>query len=126
VEQRGLAEHISFAGHRGDLRDIYSVSDVVLSLSTQPESFGRTVLEPLSEGRPVVGYDHGGVAEILAALYPRGAVPVRDVSAAATQIAAILQGQIAPPRRNDRFLLDIMARDTLALYDELLSSARTT
>ncbi|MDP5053350.1 MAG: glycosyltransferase family 4 protein [Congregibacter sp.] len=125
VEQRGLARHISFAGHRGDLRDIYSVSDVVLSLSTQPESFGRTVLEPLSEGRPVVGYGHGGVAEILEALYPRGAVPVRDVSAAASQISAILQGQIAPPRRNDRFLLDIMAHDTLALYRELLSSART-
>ncbi|EED33527.1 glycosyl transferase, group 1 [gamma proteobacterium NOR5-3] len=125
VEQRGLAAHITFAGHRGDLRDIYSVSDIVLSLSTQPESFGRTVLEPLSEGRPVVAYDHGGVAEILAALYPRGAVPVRDVQAAVDQITAILAGQVAPPRRNDQFLLDVMARDTLALYQELLSSART-
>ncbi|WP_439107939.1 glycosyltransferase family 4 protein [Congregibacter sp.] len=124
VAERGLESHITFAGHRGDLRDIYSVSDVVLSLSTQPESFGRTVLEPLSEGRPVVGYDHGGVAEILSALYPRGAVAVRDVDAAATQVAAILAGQVAPPRRNDRFLLDVMAKDTLSVYEELLSSPR--
>jgi glycosyltransferase involved in cell wall biosynthesis len=124
VTERGLAEHITFAGHRGDLRDIYAVSDVVLSLSTQPESFGRTVLEPLSEGRPVVGYDHGGVAEILQALYPRGAVPVRDTDAAAKQVEAILSGQVAPPRKNEQFLLEVMARDTLALYTELLSSAR--
>lgn len=124
VRERGLGAHITFAGHRGDLRDIYAVSDVVLSLSTQPESFGRTVLEPLAEGRPVVGYAHGGVAEILEALYPRGAVPVRDLDAAAERVVAILSGQVAPPRRNDRFLLDNMARDTLALYEELLSSSR--
>jgi glycosyltransferase involved in cell wall biosynthesis len=124
VRAQGLDEHVTFAGHRGDLRDIYAVSDVVLSLSTQPESFGRTVLEPLAEGRPVVGYAHGGVAEILEALYPRGAVPVRDLDAATERVIAILSGQIAPPRRNDRFLLDNMARDTLALYAELLSSAR--
>lgn len=124
VAERGLEAHITFAGHRSDLRDIYSISDVVMSLSTQPESFGRTVLEPLSEGRPVVGYDHGGVAEILAALYPRGAVPTRDTDAAAAQVSAILAGQIAPPRRNDQFLLDVMARDTLRLYQDLLSSPR--
>lgn len=124
VEAKGLAEHVSFTGHRGDLRDIYAVSDVVLSLSTQPESFGRTVLEPLSEGRPVVGYSHGGVAEILSALYPTGAVPVRDLKAAGERIADIISGRYAPPRANERFLLDVMARDTLALYAELLASPR--
>lgn len=124
VKNRELGEAITFAGHRNDLRDIYAVSDVVLSLSTQPESFGRTVLEPLSEGRPVVGYAHGGVAEILEALYPRGAVDVRDVDSAVERITAILHGQVAPPRRNDRFLLSRMVADTLAVYEELLSSER--
>lgn len=124
VAKRGLAEHVTFTGHRTDLRDIYAVSDVVLSLSTQPESFGRTVLEPLSEGRPVVGYAHGGVAEILEAMYPRGAVPVRDTAAAAAQVRAILAGQYAPPRANTLFLLEKMVSDTLNVYAELLSSPR--
>jgi glycosyltransferase involved in cell wall biosynthesis len=124
VNSRDLGGAITFTGHRSDLRDIYAVSDVVLSLSTQPESFGRTVLEPLSEGRPVVAYAHGGVAEILEALYPRGAVGVRDVEAAAERITAILHGQVAPPRHNDRFLLSRMVADTLRVYEELLSSAR--
>ncbi|MFT7288012.1 MAG: glycosyltransferase involved in cell wall biosynthesis [Halieaceae bacterium] len=126
VAAQGLAEHVTFTGQRGDLRDIYAVSDVVVSLSTQPESFGRTVLEPLCEGRPVVGYAHGGVAEILEALYPRGAVPVRDEQAAADRIVAVLAGQIAPPRRNRSFLLDAMCRDTLAVYEELLAAPRPT
>ncbi len=125
VADRGLRDVVTFAGHRNDLRDIYAVSKVVLSLSTQPESFGRTVLEPLSEGVAVVGYDHGGVAEILAALYPGGAVPVRDVSAAAARVTAILEGKIEGPRRNERFLLEHMTGDTLSLYAELLSSPRS-
>lgn len=124
VTAQGLGEAITFTGHRSDLRDIYAVSDVVLSLSTQPESFGRKVLEPLSEGRPVVGYAHGGVAEILDALYPRGAVAVNDLDGAVERIAQILAGEVAPPFANQRFLLDRMTRDTLAIYKELLASPR--
>ena len=125
IDERSLGNAITFTGHRSDLRDIYAVSDVVVSLSTQPESFGRTVLEPLAEGRPVVGYAHGGVAEILEALYPFGAVPLRDLDAAADRIATILAGSVAPPRVNDRFLLETMFRKTLAVYEELLSSPRS-
>jgi glycosyltransferase involved in cell wall biosynthesis len=36
---------------------------------------GRTVLEALAVGRPVVGWDHGGVGELLRQLFPQGAVP---------------------------------------------------
>ena len=46
----GLSDIVVFAGHRSDIRDIYAVSDVVVSLSSKPESFGRTVLEPLAMG----------------------------------------------------------------------------
>jgi glycosyltransferase involved in cell wall biosynthesis len=120
-----IAGQVTFTGHRTDLRDIYAVSDVVLSLSTQPESFGRTVLEPLAEGTPVVGYDHGGVAEILQALFPEGAVNVGDQGAAADRIAEILKGQSRAPRENTQFLLSRMCDETLAVYRELLASPRT-
>ena len=36
---------VTFSGHRQDMREIYASSDLVLSLSSHPESFGRTVLE---------------------------------------------------------------------------------
>jgi glycosyltransferase involved in cell wall biosynthesis len=41
-----------------------AVSHLVCALSQQPESFGRTVLEAMALGKPVVGYDCGGVGEI--------------------------------------------------------------
>lgn len=69
-----LSDHVTFTGHRSDLKQIYAISSIVLSLSSTPESFGRTVAEALSIGTPVVGYNHGGVAEILAAQFPVGAV----------------------------------------------------
>ena len=47
VQQQGLAGDITFTGLRNDIRDIFSVSDIIYSLSSKPESFGRTVLEPL-------------------------------------------------------------------------------
>ena len=55
-----------------DVRDIYAASNVVLSLSRKSESFGRTALEALFMGVPMLGYDHDGVGEILGELFPQG------------------------------------------------------
>ncbi len=73
VAAEGLQDTITFTGRRDDIRDVYAASNLILSLSAKPESFGRTVLEPLRLGVPTIGYDHGGVGEILAALFPKGA-----------------------------------------------------
>ncbi|NJM10741.1 MAG: glycosyltransferase family 4 protein [Synechococcaceae cyanobacterium SM1_2_3] len=90
VEARGLREAILFTGHRSDMREIYAVSTLVLSLSAQPESFGRTVLEALSLGTPVVGYAHGGVGEILARIYPAGLTPFGDLDALTVRVSQLL------------------------------------
>jgi glycosyltransferase involved in cell wall biosynthesis len=44
VHGLGLDADISFTGQRDDLKNILAISNLVLSLSTQPESFGRTTL----------------------------------------------------------------------------------
>ncbi|MCP5156568.1 MAG: glycosyltransferase, partial [Ectothiorhodospiraceae bacterium] len=114
---------VSFLGHRSDLREVMAVSDVVLSLSRRPESFGRTVLEALSLGVPVLGYDHGGVGEILARAWPQGAVPLGDVEAAVDWLVA----QHARPERPpacDAFPLSRMLDSTLGLYETLAAERR--
>lgn len=118
VDNSGLSGRITFTGRRDDMRDIYAVSDMVLSLSNKPESFGRTVLEPLCMGVPAVGYDHGGVGEILASLYPQGRVPLCD----RPQLCRITQRLIVQPQpveRSDDFSLQEMLASTLKLYNEL-------
>lgn len=124
VQAEGLGERIVFTGHRSDVREIYAISDCVLSLSSTPESFGRTVLEPLAMGRPVVGYAHGGVAEILGELFPHGAVAKGDVAAAARRTSDILGGHADAVRANHRFLMKEMQSATLSLYAQ--GTARLT
>ena len=69
------------------------VSDAVVSTSIQPpESFGRTVLESVKLGRPTVGYDHGGVGEVLEKIYPQGRVPLQDTDTMAEKLMADLPG----------------------------------
>ena len=119
VQAEGLGERIVFTGHRSDVREIYAVSDCVLSLSSTPESFGRTVLEPLAMGRPVVGYAHGGVAEILGELFPQGAVGKGDVAAATERAQDVIAGRTPVVEFNTRFLLERMQAQTLAVYGAL-------
>lgn len=117
IEERGL-KNITFTGHRSDIRDIYSVSTLVLSLSTQSESFGRTVLEPLCMGVPVVGYDRGGVGEILRAVFPQGLIAEDDHAALFDRVQKFLANRIVPERQ-EKFTLRNMLDQTMALYQEM-------
>jgi glycosyltransferase involved in cell wall biosynthesis len=116
----GVGDRISFVGVRRDIREWMAASEIVLNLcSDPPEAFGRTVLEALYLGRPVVAWNHGGVREILARLYPFGAVPPGNFGALRAQTATFLHD--APPvEERDAFPLeDSMAR-TFDLYRQLL------
>jgi len=124
VQTRGLNDAILFAGHRADMREIYATSTLVLSLSAQPESFGRTVLEALSLGIPVAGYDHGGVGEILHRLYPAGLTPPGDLRSLMERVIALLTA--APPVPMEPvFTLQSMLDETLALYEWLYQTSRS-
>jgi glycosyltransferase involved in cell wall biosynthesis len=109
---------VTLAGPRDDIRDVLASTRLVLSLSRHPESFGRTVLEALSLGVPVVGYDLGGVGEVLARAFPVGRVPAGDVGAAAERAAAFLAEPPEVPA-DPGFPLARMLEDTLALYQEV-------
>lgn len=116
ARQLGIADRLSFTGHRSDLREVLALSDVVLSLTQQPESFGRTTLEALSLGRPVLGYDHGGVGEILEALFPEGKIPVGDLKTLEQRIRAWSE-EPGIPKPHTQFTLKQMLQQTLAVYE---------
>nr|MCU0781515.1 glycosyltransferase family 4 protein [Akkermansiaceae bacterium] len=92
----GIAGEVTFLGHRADVREIMAASDLICALSRQPESFGRTVLEALALGKPVAGYDCGGVGELLAEFLPAGRVPPGDGEALLATARALLAAPPAP------------------------------
>lgn len=114
----GLIDRLTITGHRRDLREIMSISSMVLSLAREPEAFGRATLEALSLGVPVVGYNHGGVAEQLAAILPQGAITPGRIDTAATRVGEWLAH---PPTVQDTqpFTLHSMLEKTLNVYLEL-------
>ncbi len=115
-----LEHDISMIGHRTDLKEVMAVSDIVLSLSQDPEAFGRTSPEALSLGIPVVGYNHGGVGEVLNALFPAGLVPLGDLD----MLENTIKNCLAHPCNiaiNEAFTLSNMQKNTLAVYRELIS-----
>ena len=120
VKDEGLVNDITFTGFRSDMKQIYANSAAVLSLSTKPESFGRTAVEAVSLGKAVIAYDHGGVGETLANIYPVGLVALKDISAVAERCLQLYEGEIHPPQQaqtyyNKQEMLD----KTLALYKSM-------
>lgn len=118
IAAASLNDSISWLGVREDIREIYAASNLVLSLSTKPESFGRTVLEALSLGVPVAGYDHGGVGEILATIFPEGRVALGDEDALVERVMSLLKNPISVAEGHP-FTLEHMTDRTLALYRAL-------
>lgn len=114
----GVAAALHISRPTARIADAYAASDLVLQLSDKPEAFGRTVVESLSVGRPVLGWDHGGVGELLRQLQPSGAVTLGDAAALAARARQLLAQPPSLPRRIP-FTLQAMQRDTLQLYADL-------
>ncbi len=119
VRSMDLEDRITFTGHRRDLREVMAVSDVVLSLSVEPEAFGRTTLEALSIGRPVAGYDHGGVGEQLRMVLPEGRVPPGEVDSMVVLLARWYEHAPTVPAEHP-FTLARMLEETIAVYHQLM------
>jgi glycosyltransferase involved in cell wall biosynthesis len=117
-----IADALAITPPTSAIARAYAAGDLVLQLSRKPEAFGRTVLEALSVGRPVLGWDHGGVGELLHAWQPQGAVAPFDEAAllhsALAALAALARGP-QPPDTMPHTKRE-MQQSTLAHYDELV------
>lgn len=118
----GIADDVTFLGHRNDLREVMAVSDIVLSLSRDPEAFGRVTLEAAALGRPVVGYSHGGVREQLEIIYPAGLVTLGDHTGLVDVVRRQLRSPEMPTEIKPPFTRESMCRATLDTYAELLGN----
>lgn len=65
AENLHVKETIFFCGSTDKVAEIYALSDVVVSSSKKPESFGRSVAEAIALNAPVVATRHGGVLDIV-------------------------------------------------------------
>lgn len=134
ISSAGLERSVTLAGHVNDMPVAYLAADVVVSASTQAESFGRVTTEASAMERPVIATDHGGARETVlpgasGLLTPPGesaalAQALRKLIAAGPAARATMgaEGRAHIARH---FTVEQMTADTIALYRELLGKTAT-
>ena len=116
----------------GECRDMpaaYMLADVVVSASSDPEGFGRVVVEAQAMGRPVVATDHGGARETIVPGVTGWLVRPRDPVALASAIDEALSLGVKEREGLARraithvatcFTHEAMCAQTIEVYEELL------
>ena len=116
-----VSDRVKFPGLRDDLAEIYAGVDVVLSLSGGAESFSLTTAEALAVGVPVVGYDRGGVGELLRRVFPEGLVGPGDRRELLLRVLSVLRGSAVPRDFPGDLELAVMLRKTVQLFEKIAS-----
>ena len=65
AERYSLTKKIKFLNHCSDMPLAYSLADVVVSASVEPEAFGRVSVESQSMGKPIIASNIGGSKETI-------------------------------------------------------------
>jgi len=130
VKQNRVEEKIIFVGNISDMPAIYSIADVVLSTSIEPEAFGRVSAEACSMSKPVISSNHGGSKDIIENEKTGWLVEPNNSQKLAEKIIEVIK---MPERKKDqivksarvrvknKFSLDLMLNKTINLYEELVA-----
>ena len=127
----GIAPQVGFIGFQENTADVYRALDVVVHASTQPEPFGRTIVEAMACARPVIVAQAGGAAELFTAGADAVGVPPGDAAALASAIRQLIhdpearQRLAAHARRTavERFSRQRFGRQILSTYRRILPSS---
>ena len=65
VQRYSLNKKIKFIPHCKEMPLAYSLADVVISASIEPEAFGRVSIEAQSMGKPIIASNIGGSKETI-------------------------------------------------------------
>jgi len=65
VQRYRLGQKIKFIDHCKEMPLAYSLADVVVSASVEPEAFGRVSVEAQAMGKPIIASDLGGSKETI-------------------------------------------------------------
>lgn len=138
IASAGLSEHVRLVGHVADMPAAFAASSAAIVASIEPEAFGRTATEAQAMGCPVIATNIGAPPETVLA---EPAVSIDsatgwlvapgDAGALADALGQLLalpaenvleMGQRARRRVAENFSLEAMKKQTLNVYDGLLST----
>lgn len=98
----GLDDRVRFLGHIDQAIEVFHLSDVSVVPSQWAEPFGRTIIESMMAGTPVVASRVGGISEVLAGEFSSGLFTARDVDDLAQTLRSSLNWRQDDPTLGDR------------------------
>ena len=124
-----LSNHVIFTGFRADTAQIMAASDIVVHGSSEPEPFGRVVVEGMLAGCPVVATATGGPLESVEDQLTGLLVPPKDASKMAEALLTLIQnreqatamGQFAKQRAKERFSVEQHVTFVQQTYQKILA-----
>jgi glycosyltransferase involved in cell wall biosynthesis len=129
----GLADRVLFVGGTDDMPAALSLAAIVVNASTEPEAFGRVVIEAQAMACPVIVADHGAAPETVSEGETGWRVPPGDAASLAVALerafalpsaARTAIGERARAAVIHGYGLATMQEATLAIYRELLAGHR--
>ena len=118
AQRSGVPVHL--VGHQEDVALWYALTDIVV-IPSRSEAFGRTTVEAMAAGRPVIASDVGGLAEGVVHEVTGLLVPPEDPKALASAISKLISNdpqmdhfaRSARLRFESSYTIDSMARSWL-------------
>jgi glycosyltransferase involved in cell wall biosynthesis len=130
IKHHKMEDIIHVVDHCDDMPAAYMLTDVVVSASTDPEAFGRVVVEGQALGRPVIGTNHGGSKETIVDGETGWLSEPNDPKSMAEAIAKILNltekqrikvSEKAISHIRENYSKEAMCAKTLDVYNELIT-----
>ena len=123
-------DRIINVGYRTDSEGIYKLYDVFVLPSINPDPLPTVVLEAMATGKPVVGYKHGGVCEMVKDGYNGLLAEVRNPQDLANKIDILLSddslrktmGDHSRTRLLDKFSLESYVTNYSKIYEGLVKN----
>ncbi len=125
VRQHQLTEKVIFHGYVNNPSPLYESSDVLLMCSRH-EGMGRVNVEAMRHGMPVIGYDSGGIPELIEDGYNGFIYNNYE------QLVAYMESFVSSPedikrlgengfeRAKSRFIIEDAVEATVAVYEQVL------
>lgn len=129
ISSLGLEGNIRLAGNTPSMAEAYTLAEIVVVPSIEPEAFGRVPVEAQAMGKMVVAANHGGACETIVDGQTGWLVNPGDSQDLSKTINSILQmpkeekkriGDNAMRHVRSHFSAAVMCQKTLQVYEELI------
>ncbi|MBD22258.1 MAG: hypothetical protein CL572_01160 [Alphaproteobacteria bacterium] len=135
ISKLNIVDRVIFCGNITDMPAVYSVADIVLSTSVEPEAFGRVSAEASAMSKPIIATNHGGSREIIENNVTGWLIEPKNPEELANKIVDVLNldqknkdiiGRNAQRKIKEKFSLKQMLNQTLQVYEELIERKKNT